>query len=133
MKKSRVPKTRNGGKLTEAAFWGALRSGLRRQFRFWKPATDALNASRIPLAGPRGRKWAYICAKCGKPYKRDDVQIDHVVPVGQLLSYSDLPGFVQRMTPEDPSAYQILCSTCHQEKTNSERSAQLLPFTEPSA
>jgi hypothetical protein len=45
-RKARVPRTRNAGRWTEAQFWGALRSGLRRTFRYWRPATLALDAAK---------------------------------------------------------------------------------------
>jgi hypothetical protein len=98
-----------------------LRSGLRRLFRFWKPAVAALHAARVPCSGRHGQKWAYVCADCGKLFPRKEVQIDHKVPVGRLLAYEDLPGFVERLTPESPDAYACRCLSCHQEKTNKER------------
>lgn len=122
-KASRVPKPRNGGKWSEAAFWGHLRSGLRRTFRFWKPAVDALHAARVPCSGPRGRKWAFRCAGCGKFFLRKQVQIDHVNPAGELRCFTDVASFIERLTPESPASFQILCTDkCHQSKTNRERS-----------
>lgn len=118
---SRVPKTRNASTWTEAAYWGALRSGLRRLFRFWKPAVLALHAARIPCSGARGQKWAYVCADCRRAFPRKLVQIDHVEPCGALTELSHLPDFVRRLTPEDPKAYQVLCAACHTAKTNAER------------
>lgn len=119
----RIPRTRNGGTQTEAGYWGAMRSGLRRLYRFWKPALEALKRARVPNRGPRGRKWGYICADCAGVFVRKGVQIDHVEPVGRLLSYDDLPGFVRRLTPEDPNAFKVRCLSCHQKKTNSERTS----------
>lgn len=116
-KKGRVERTRNGGTWTEAKYWGTLRAGLRRLFRYWKPAQDALRAAKFPWPGPRGRKHGYWCAACKGKFKRDDVQVDHVVPCGRLKSLEDLAGFVARMTAERPGAYQILCRKCHQKKT----------------
>lgn len=120
---SRVPKTRNAGTITEAAYWGMLRSGLRRLFRFWKPAVLALHAARIPCSGARGQKWAYVCADCRRAFPRKLVQIDHVEPCGALTELSHLPDFVRRLTPEDPKAYAVRCLACHQAKTNAERAA----------
>jgi hypothetical protein len=120
-KKSRVPLVRNGGTWSEAKYWGSLRSGLRRLFRFWKPAVQALHASRVPFRGPHNQRFAYLCAGCGKLFKRREVHVDHLVPCGKLTSLEHLPEFVRRMTCEDVSGFQVLCkATCHRQKTNQE-------------
>lgn len=46
--------------------------------------------------------------------------MDHIEPVGTLKSFDDLPGFVERMFV-GVDKLQVLCSTCHQIKTNKER------------
>ena len=116
---SRVAKTRNAGTLSEAAYWGFIRSALRRAFRFWKPIQQAKMEARRGVTGRGNQKWDYLCAKCGGWFKGKDVQVDHIVPVGSLRSYEDLAGFVQRLSAE--KGYQVLCSTCHGEKTQKER------------
>lgn len=120
-KRQRVAKTRNGATLTEAAFWGMVRSGLRRTFRFWKPALAALKAARVPFRGPRRQKWAFLCADCQKLFLRRQVQIDHVVPVGALRDYAHVGEFLRRLTPERPEDFACRCKKCHQTKTNAER------------
>lgn len=121
LKKSRVPLVRNGGTWSEAKYWGALRSCLRRLSQFWKPAQVALHAARVSWPGPRGRKHGYRCAGCGELFLRREVQVDHIVPCGKLTSLDDLPEFVRRLTPEDPAAFQVLCiSKCHRAKTDNE-------------
>jgi hypothetical protein len=119
----RVPRTRNGGKWTEAAYWQAVRSALRRGFRFWKPITDALNAAKTPFRGPNGQRFAYLCAGCGKLHPRKAVNVDHIVPCGQLRSLDHVAGFLERLTAEGSGSYQILCSQCHEAKTAKERAA----------
>ena len=121
-KKGRVPKVRNGGTWTEAKYWGHLRSALRRAFRFWKPAIDALNAARIPCTTRPNQKWAYRCFDCGKYFIRKEVQIDHVIPCGTLLGPEDVARFLQRLTTEDPNGFTVRCKKCHQAKTTAERS-----------
>lgn len=117
----RVARTRNAGTWTEARYWQTLRSGLRRMFRFWKPAIAALQAARVPCTGKNRQKWAYICADCKRLFPRKEVQIDHVEPVGSLLCLEDVAGFIKRLTPEDPAAFAVRCRCCHQQKTNQER------------
>jgi hypothetical protein len=114
--------------MTEAAFWGMLRSGLRRSFRYWRPAAAVLAASKQPFRGPRGQRFAYRCAGCGKLHKRTNVNIDHRVPCGALTSYAHLPEFVARLTAEGAESYQVLCKQCHQVKTMAERVAKVSPL-----
>ena len=121
-KKSKVPKTRNAGTLTESQFWGLIRSALRSKFRYWKPMQLALDKTSRPNQSSNKRlKKEYQCAKCQKWFKRADVQIDHIIPCGSLKSYDDIQGFIERLTIEDPKGFQILCKEDHKEKTNSER------------
>jgi hypothetical protein len=121
MRGSRVPLTRNGGKWTEARFWQAVRSALRRGFRFWLPADIALKRARVAAKGPRGRKWLYRCAECDTLHLRKNVQIDHREPCGALTKFEHVAEFLARLTPEEPGAYQVLCLDCHGEKTGKER------------
>ena len=125
---SRVPRTRNGGTWTEARYWQSVRSGLRRLFRFWKPAVAALHAARFPCKGPNGQKWAYLCHDCKKPFPRKQVQIDHIVPCGTLTDFEHVSEFIRRLTPEDPGAYAVRCLACHQAKTNAERATSSPPL-----
>jgi len=118
MTKPRVPKTRNAGTMTEAAYFGFIRSSLRRAFRFWKPITKCKNDARRPVKKGR-QKWEYQCNACKGWFKGSETQVDHIIPIGTLKCYNDLPGFVERLTAED--GYQLLCKGCHQEKTNAER------------
>lgn len=121
--RKRVPRTHNNGTMTEAQFWGAVRSGLRRAFRFWKPALAALQAARVQARGPHGRKWLYLCAGCGKLFPRKQVQMDHVTPCGSLRSFEEVGPFLQRLCAPSPQDYQILCNACHDAKTARERDA----------
>ena len=119
-KKPRVPKTRNNKTMTESAYWGMIRSTLRRGTRYWKPMMACKLKARRTYVGPvKGQKWEYQCAKCKKWYMGKNTQVDHIVPVGSLRCLEDLPGFIKRLTPE--SGFQLLCHSCHQEKTNRER------------
>ena len=113
-------KTRNANTMTEAAYWGMVRSVLRRGFRYWKPIQRAKASARIVYNGEnKRRKWSYICAKCGGEFDAKGVQVDHIKPVGSLRCLDDLPQFVANLTQE--YGYQVLCKECHKEKTNKER------------
>jgi hypothetical protein len=120
-KRKLVERTRNACTWTEAEFWTRIRSCLRRMSIYWRPAREALHAARVPFHGPRGQKWAFLCADCQKLFKRSSVQLDHVNPCGALKSYEDIGAFLERLLPEDPNAYRVRCTKCHQAKTNRER------------
>ena len=121
---AKKPKTRNANTMTEAAYFGMLRSVLRRGFRYWKPIQQTKVNARRPYKGENKRqKWQYECAACGEWFKDKDVQVDHIHPVGSLRCLDDLAGFVERLTVED--GYQVLCKPCHNEKTQRERNTQI--------
>ena len=118
-KTTRVPRTRNNGKWTEAAFWGFLRSGIRRLSTRWEPVTRTCFANvRRPSQSVTNKrlKWEYQCAVCENWFKREDVQADHIVECGSLKSFEDLPGFCERLFCE-ADGVQVLCKGCHHKKT----------------
>ena len=117
----KVIRTRNGGRWTEAEYWSRVRSALRKAFSHWHPALQALYAARRPCERPGRQKWEVQCADCLEWCKQADMRKDHVVPVGSLKSPEDFIAFLERLTPEDPAAFQMLCKECHQQKTNAER------------
>ena len=117
-KTNRVPRTRAGNTWTEAAFWGFLRSGLRRMSLRWPPRKQAELAARRPYDGPNKRqKWEYQCAQCGDWYMGKEIEVDHIVPCGTLKTFDDLPGFCERLFCEEDK-FQVLCKVkCHGGKT----------------
>jgi 5-methylcytosine-specific restriction endonuclease McrA len=109
--------------MSEAAFWGFIRSSLRRALRFWKPIVKAkMNARRASQSDNKKLKWEFQCNHCKGWFPDKQVQVDHIVPVGSLKCSDDLAGFIDRLASED--GFQVLCSGCHQIKTNSERAAK---------
>lgn len=118
-RKTKVERTRNAGKWTEAMYWQRVRSALRNAFRWWGPAKLALDMASRPYTGTSKRiKREYQCAHCNQWFDRKDVEIDHSTECGSLSSYEDIAVFLQRLTPEDPNAFQVLCKDkCHKKKT----------------
>ena len=124
----RGEKTRNMGTWTEAFYWSTVRSLLRNGFKYYKPISECRRRARVG-------KGKYKCENCGKivpayvwdtyksgkkkgqKYKRSFVQVDHIVPVGQLRCSLDLPEFLERLTCEDPNGYRLICLDCHKLKT----------------
>lgn len=116
----RVERTRASGTMTEAAFWGWLRSALRQKSRWWKPIAVAKNKARRVYKGANKRqKYEYQCNICKEWFPEKKINIDHITPAGSLNCAADLPGFVERLFCEE-EGLQCLCEKCHNEKTLSE-------------
>jgi hypothetical protein len=116
--KSRVEKTRNLNTLTESQYFQKIRSGLRNTFRYWKPMMKALEqACRTYQGSNKRQKKEYQCAHCENWFMRTGVQVDHIEECGSLSCWEDLVPFIQRLTPEDINAFQVLCKPCHSQKT----------------
>ena len=108
----KVERTRNGGQWTEARYFGFIRSALRSAFQKWGPKHTAKKDAKVAYN-------TYVCAHCDKWYGSSQVEVDHIEPAGQLKTFADLPGFVERMFCE-AEGFQVLCKECHQVKTNEE-------------
>lgn len=110
-------KTRAGGKWTEAKYWSFVRSLLRKGWLRYPVRTHVLNQGRRVVTGQRHR-FEYRCAACLDWFMGKEVEVDHIVPCGNL---KDDPGaFIQRLYCE-PKDLQILCKPCHQVKTQQEK------------
>ena len=123
-KKQRAVRTRNANTMTEAEYWGKVRSALRKAFAYWRPAQVAVKQAECgtrtnPKTGRQ--KKVYRCAVCGNADFREEMHIDHIDACGSLRAPSDVASFLERLTCEDGSKYQLLHKACHQTKTNEVR------------
>ena len=117
----KVIKTRNAGTMSESAFWAFIRSALRQKSRWWKPITQCKQYAKRPYKGTNKRqKFEYQCNKCKKWFPDKQINIDHILPAGELNKANDLPGFVERLFVE-AEGLQCLCQNCHNEKTKQEK------------
>lgn len=115
-KTSRVPRTRAGGRWTEAAFWSYVRSGLRRMSTTWPPRQAIMQNGRRPYTGPNKRqKWEHQCELCGGWFSAKEIQVDHINPCGKLTCYEDLPRFVATLFCEIDNLRKT-CSDCNQKR-----------------
>ena len=123
-KRKVMPKTRNSGTLTESAFWSFIRSGLRQKSRWWKPIAECKAKAKRAYKGPLKRqKFEYQCNQCKNWFPDKKINVDHICPAGSLNSAQDLPGFIERLFCEVDDL-QVLCETCHNAKTKSEKDAK---------
>lgn len=124
VRKSRVVKTRNSNTMSESAFWGFIRSALRQKSRWWKPISEAKAKAKRAYKGPLKRqKFEYQCATCLKWFPDKHVNVDHINPAGTLRCAEDLPAFVERLFCEVDNL-QVLCTICHNIKTQKEKNGK---------
>ena len=116
----RKPRTRNQETMTEAAFFGWLRSMLRRGYmRGWRPPNELLKERR--RAATKGRiKWEHQCEECKEWYPRKEIEVDHIVPCGTLKTFNDLSAFCEKLFCEK-DGLKILCKPCHKLKTYNQK------------
>ena len=115
-KRKLVLKTRNSGKMTEAAFFGWIRSRLRKMSVAWIPISDCKKDCRIPYVGDNNRrKWSYICSNCKTAIADKEGAVHHLNPCGTLKSFQDLPDFCERLFVEKEGLI-FLCHQCHSEE-----------------
>ncbi len=96
-----------------------LISTLRRASYRWPARNESLKLARI-------ERGLYQCAICKSAFKRDEVQLDHIVPVIPLTgTFSTWDEFINRLfCPVD--GYQVICTTCHDSKTALEDSTRAM-------
>ena len=117
----RSPKTRNNGSMTEAAFFGWIRSLLRNRYmRGWKPHNEVAKHNRRPITYKSRSRWEYQCADCNDWFLRKEIDIDHIIPCGTLKSFDDLAVFCSRLFVEK-DGLQVLCKPCHKSKTHDKK------------
>lgn len=117
-KQPRFPKTRCGGKWTEARYRSFIRSALRKLSMRWPPMRAAKLKARRPYVGPNNRqKFESQCVQCKGWFKESETQADHIVPCGSMIDPAALWEFVERVLCEE-DGFQVLCKTCHHRKTH---------------
>lgn len=114
VKKSRVEKPYNNGTMSSSAFFGWLRSSLRKlSSRGWIPITETKKAARVPYKGEnKRRKYSYVCSICKGEFADSEISIHHIQPVGSLKSFDDLGEFAKNLFCE-ASLLQCVCTSCH--------------------
>lgn len=114
MSRAKPPKTRNGGRWSEARFWGFIRSLLRQGSTRWQPIADTMRRDRRDYHGPNKRqKFEHQCELCGGWFAAKEIEIDHIEPCGTLKTFADLPQFVERLFCEADKMRKT-CRDCNQ-------------------
>lgn len=113
-RKSKVEKPYNAGTMSSSAFFGWLRSRLRKMsMQGWKPTKIVKDAAKVPYVGEnKRRKFSYVCQKCFTPVSDKECAVHHKIPAGSLKSFEDLPDFCRRLFVEKQGLI-LLCDDCH--------------------
>lgn len=122
-RKSLIPKTRNAGTMTEAAFWGWVRSGLRARSIYWKPIREVKeDAKRVYFGTNKNQKWEYQCSICKGWFMGKNIEIDHTIPCGSCNKES-VAQFIENLFCEKEHL-RVLCKSCHLEVTKKQKEKQ---------
>ena len=81
---------------------GLLRRAWGRSFQ----RQSALKSAKVSYG-------KYKCAKCRKIFRRKNIQVDHIIPVGR---FKDFDTYIEKLFVE-PIKLQVLCLGCHSIKT----------------
>lgn len=107
---------------SRAKYFAFIRSGLRRLWSKYPIKFEVKKKVRRKSQSSNKRlKWEFSCAICKGWFPDKFTTVDHLEPCGSLSSYDDLPRFVEKLLCGEDNL-QVLCDSCHQLKTNKERS-----------
>ena len=110
--------------MTTSAFFGKIRSSLRKLWSHSQQKKDAIARAKIPYKGGGRRKYSIKCECCGTEYGLNDkvpnkklkaYTVHHIEECGQLKSFADIQGFMERLfCPSDE--LMVLCYICHKKE-----------------
>lgn len=96
-----------------------IRSAMRKAWLKWPPRYEALKRARRPSQSDNKRlKWEFQCAHCELWFQQKEVSVDHIVPWGKIEGLTLEEAWARLLVPV--SELQILCKTCHDQKTATE-------------
>lgn len=97
-----------------------LRSGTRR----WPPKYTTLNNAKTEkkINVKTGRlAQHYLCNSCKEEFTSTNVEVDHIQPIASIDGFTTWDEFISRLFCGEENL-QVLCRTCHSEKSKKERS-----------
>lgn len=109
---------------SEGRIQGFIINTLRYGSRKWPPKFETLEEAKTEKKiNPKSGKLAqfYRCNGCKQEFTNKDVEVDHIDPVVEpKVGFVDWNTYITRLfSPKDN--YQVLCKTCHKEKSKKER------------
>lgn len=116
------------GNWTEARYKAFIISGLRACSRRYPPKFETLVEARTEKRiNKKTKRLAqhYRCNACKGDFPSAEVQVDHKVPVVcPEQGFVDWNTYIPRLFC-DKSNLQVLCTTCHNNKTKQEKTSSL--------
>jgi 5-methylcytosine-specific restriction endonuclease McrA len=88
-------------------------AALRRASYRWPSRFRALANAKI------GRN-EYLCKECGTINPKKQIQLDHIEPCVPVTGWDGFDGFIDRMFTDTEAGFQVLCKSCHLEKSQAE-------------
>lgn len=118
VRKNKVEKPFADGTMSSAAFFGMIRSCLRRKSMYWPSIQNARKAAQVPYNGPNKRmKYLYTCADCFENFPAKECHIHHLEECGSLTSFEDIGEFVKKLFCNSDKLV-CLCEDCHKNRHN---------------
>ena len=99
-----------------------IKGALRQVAKYAPQVKECMELSIHEKKGPRGGKM-YECKECGKAFKANEIQVDHidpVIPVNRKTEDMDWNTIIDRMFCGVKNL-QVLCKPCHKIKSLEER------------
>lgn len=105
---------------------------LRKISRYWPQKHVAINESKVKVEAGKFQngnikyKTLMKCAGCTDLFERDEIQVDHIIPVANIDGFTNWEDYITKLFC-DASNLQVLCKPCHLSKTiveNDERTSK---------
>lgn len=100
------------------AFFTFLRGCLRKSWSRHPTKLNLIKKKRkqITNPNPRGNKptvWGATCEMCNNDFVLKEINVDHIVPAGQLNKTEDIQGFVERLLYVTGDDLRLVCKNCN--------------------
>lgn len=109
-------------KKDEALCKNAVRSAIRKAFTRSDYYKEFLAMHRIEWYAGKRKRVSYECKKCKEKVSSSDINVDHIIPIGRGV-YNGIEDahYFYSLVFCPYSNLQILCKTCHKQKSAQER------------
>ena len=100
------------------AFFTYLRGCLRKAWSRNPIKLNVLKKRRYQISNPNpnGKKptvWGATCAMCENDFVLKEINVDHIIPAGQLNQTEDIQGFVERLLYVTEDDLRLVCKGCN--------------------